>query len=95
MAEKKEVKVVKELFTANLEMTTIHPKVVTYRVTGHKGLGVLGLHHVDIARTSFPKDDNFNMDFINKKFPKEESELRALQKTFRKSKRLSIKISMA
>lgn len=95
MAEKKEVKVVKELFTANLEMTTIHPKVVKYRITGHKGFGVLGLHHIDIDRTSFPKGDNFNMDFINKELPKEESELRALQSSFRKFKRLSIKISMA
>ena len=62
---------IENLFSAKLEMTTIHPKVVRYRVTRHKGLGVLGLHHVEIDRSNFPKDDDFNMGFINMKLPKD------------------------
>ena len=71
MAEQKEKveSVVKELFTAQLEMTAIHPKVVRFRVTGHKGLGVLSLHHIEMDRANFPKDDDFNMDFINMDLP--------------------------
>ena len=85
---------IEDLFSAKLEMTTIHPKVVRYRVTHHKGLGVIGLHHVEIDRRNFPKDDDFNMGFIDMKLPKDASE-KDLKKQagFRMYKNLSIKIS--
>ena len=100
MAEKKEKddnvapdRAVKELFSAQLEMTTIHPKVVRYRVTGHKGLAVLGLHHIELDRANFPKHDDFNMGFINMTLPKGSTKGDfAKQAAFKKFKKLSIEI---
>lgn len=102
MAEKKEKaestapveRAIEDLFSAQLEMTTIHPKVVRYRVTRHKGLPILGLHHIEINRAKFPKDDDFNMGFINMKLPKDSSEKDIKKQAgFRMYKKLSIKIS--
>ena len=85
---------VEKLFSAQLEMTTIHPKVVRYRVTGHKGLGVLGLHHIELDRANFPKDDDFNMGFINMKLPKGSSEKDIKKQAgFKMYKRLSLTIT--
>ena len=64
-------KVKKDVFKAGLELTTIHPKVVRYRVTNSRGFNVLGLHHIEVDREDLPKEDNFNMDFINANLPDE------------------------
>lgn len=85
---------IEELFTAQLEMTTIHPKVVRYRVTHHNGLGVIGLHHIEIDRRNFPKDDDFNMDFINKELSKDVPKgLVKKQADFKVFKELALTIS--
>lgn len=98
MTEKKEKaekveRVTQDVFTAKLEMTTIHPKSVRFRVTGHKGFGVIGLHHIEVDRRNFPKDDDFNMGFIDMKLSKDSSkEVFKKQASFRMFKHLSLKI---
>jgi len=93
MAEEKVEQGTQELFTAQLEMTAIHPKVVRFRVTSHKGLGVLGLHHIEVDRADFPKDDDFNMDFINMDLPTDlPKKVFKRQASFRMYKTLAMKI---
>lgn len=53
------------LFTAGLELRNIDKSGAHYRVTVPSGLKVDGLSHIQIARSEFPKDDDFNMDFMN------------------------------
>jgi len=94
MAEEKVEQGTQELFTAQLEMTAIHPKVVRYRVTGHKGLEITGLHHLEMNREEFPKDDDFNMDFINMDLPKDAPKKVVKQQvSFRMYKNLAMNIS--
>lgn len=60
------------LFSAILELENISGKVVKFKVKGSDGANVLNLHHIEIDRKDFPKDDNFNMDFINSNLDKAE-----------------------
>jgi len=94
MAEEKVEQETQELFTAQLEMTAIHPKVVRFRVTGHQGLDIFGLHHIEVDRANFPKDDDFNMGFINMDLPKDSpKKIVKQQAAFRMYKNLAMKIS--
>ena len=61
MAEKKKKK--KAIFSADVELTRINENNVRYRVLNHEGLG-LSLSHLEFPRDGFPRDDDFNMDFI-------------------------------
>ena len=64
MAKKKsnEEKVV---FSADLSMRRIAKHGVRYRVENPEGLAINDLHHIEVDRAFFPKDDNFSMDFMN------------------------------
>ena len=63
MTKKKKAEA-EELFTAELEMTRIVESGVRYRVIKPKGINVLNLHHLEIAREDFPRDDDFSMNFM-------------------------------
>ena len=66
---KKEEKVQAKWFEAGLEMQRISKYTVRYKVKSPSGLNVVNLDHLEIARSDFPKDDNFSMDFINEDIP--------------------------
>ena len=93
--EEKVERAVKQLFSADLELTAIHPKVARYRVTGLKGLDIIGLHHIEVDRENLPKGDDFNMDFINMDLPKDAPKKMVKQQAaFRMYKNLAMKICM-
>ena len=66
MAKKeKEEKVLAQYFSADLEMDRISKSTVRYIVKNLSGMKVQNLNTLEIARSEFPMDDNFSMNFIN------------------------------
>jgi len=63
MAKKDEKKT---LYSCNLELVRINEYNLRYRVVNEEGLD-LDVHHLEFDRKGFPRDDNFNMDFLNMK----------------------------
>lgn len=63
----------KTLFRAGLEMTKIVESGVRFRVVNPRGLNVLDLHHIQIHRNEFPREENFSLDFLNRDLDKAEA----------------------
>lgn len=91
----------KPFFSADVEMTRISKFNVRFRVLNHEG-ATLPLHHLEFARSDFPIDDDFNMNFINADLRKlvddignkveVPKDIFAKQKAFRKFRKFRIMI---
>ncbi len=67
MAKKEKIeKVEVQYFSADLKMVRINKQGVVYEVLNPTGFKVQNLNYLEIARSEFPTDDNFSMDFIDK-----------------------------
>ena len=90
MSEKKEKdKYPKPTFGATLEMTKIHNRGCRFRVVWDdpKMANTVDIHHVIIDRKFFPKDDDFNMDFITlPKMVDEDDQVEAIEAAKKKQK---------
>ena len=53
------------IFSADLQMRRISKQGVRYAIENPEGLALNDLHHIEVGRAFFPKDDNFSMDFMN------------------------------
>ena len=69
----------KPFFEAELRLRNIAKDLATYRVheirdgkaAEREGSDRLNIHHIQVDRSEFPKDDDFNMSFINQELSSE------------------------
>lgn len=102
--KKKDEKVTEEqkkvFHKSDLELVRINRDSVRYRVLNPEGC-MADIDHVQFARNGFPKDEEFNMDFITRDIsgdrPAEDEKalkaLRTKQKAFRKYLHMSLEIT--